>query len=273
MNEKLILGAICGDIVGSPYEFSPIKSKEFEFINQFSEFTDDTVMTIVNMEWLLDIKEGETEEECKERLISLMHEIGIKYPNCGYGGHFYGWLVNKHTEPYYSWGNGSAMRVSPIGWMFDTLDDVMKYAKISAEVTHNHPEGIKGAQAIASCVYLARQGKTKSEIQKFVEETFEYDLSRELKDFQKEYRFDVSCMGSVPEAIICFLESETYEDAIRNCVWLGGDCDTTGAMCGAIAEAFYGCLNEELMQNVMNKLDESMKEIVIKFSKMIISKR
>ena len=275
MNEKLILGAICGDIVGSPFEFSPIKTKEFEFISDKSEFTDDTVMTIVNMLWLLEITETKETDETviKDKLIDLMHSIGVNYPNCGYGGHFYGWLVTKNREPYYSWGNGSGMRVSPVGWMFDTLDDVMKYAKISAEVTHNHLEGIKGAQAIASCVFLARQGKTKSEIKKFVEETFEYDLSRELKDFQKEYRFDVSCMGSVPEAIICFLESETYEDAIRNCVWLGGDCDTTGAMCGAIAEAFYGHLNEEITQNLMNKLDEPMKEIVIKFSKMIESKQ
>ena len=181
MKEKLILGAICGDIVGSPFEFSPIKTKEFEFISDKSEFTDDTVMTIVNMLWLLEITETKETDETviKDKLIDLMHSIGVNYPNCGYGGHFYGWLVTKNREPYYSWGNGSGMRVSPVGWMFDTLDDVMKYAKISAEVTHNHPEGIKGAQAIASCVYLARQGKTKSEIKKFVEETFEYDLSRE----------------------------------------------------------------------------------------------
>lgn len=266
MNEKLILGAICGDIVGSPYEFSPIKSKEFEFINQFSEFTDDTVMTIVNMEWLLDIKDGETEEECKERLISLMHEIGIKYPNCGYGGHFYGWLVNKHTEPYYSWGNGSAMRVSPVGWMFDTMEDVLKYAKISAEVTHNHPEGIKGAQATAAAIFLARNGKSKKEIHDYIVDTFEYDLDRKLDDFQKDYKFDVSCMGSVPEAIICFLESESYEDAIRNCVWLGGDCDTTGAICGGIAEAFYGRLDNNLSEKIISKLDDLMKDIVIRFS-------
>lgn len=274
MENELILGAICGDIVGSPYEFSPIKSKDFELINGFSKFTDDTVMTVANMAWLIDVFEkNETDENAiKEILVDKMAKIGVKYPNCGYGGHFYAWLVLAEKKPYYSWGNGSGMRVSPVGWAFDNIDDVMKFAKISAEVTHNHPEGIKGAQAIASCVYLARNGKTKSEIKKYVEETFGYDLDRELKDFQKEYRFDVSCMGSVPEAIMCFLESESYEDAVRNCVWLGGDCDTTGAMCGAIAEAFYGHFDDDLTKSVMSKINDEMKEIVIKFSKIINEK-
>lgn len=271
MKDKFILGAICGDIVGSPYEFSPIKSKDFEFISDKSEFTDDTVMTIVNMAWLINIIENKDKDEdvIKNKLINFMHEIGVNYPNCGYGGHFYGWLVTQQREPYHSWGNGSGMRVSPVAWVFDELDDVLKYAKISAEVTHSHPEGIKGAQAIASITFLARKGKTKSEIKKYIEETFGYDLNRELKDFQKEYRFDVSCMGSVPEAILCFLESESYEDAIRNCVWLGGDCDTTGAMCGAIAEAFYGKLDVDLTEKVLDKLDDNMKRILIKFNKII----
>lgn len=278
MENKLILGAICGDIVGSPFEFSPIKRKEFEFIGENSVFTDDTVMTIVNMLWLINLYETEcddnfTMDDAKNELIDLMHEIGVKYPNCGYGGHFYGWLTTKNKEPYYSWGNGSGMRVSPIGWMFDEIEDVLDFAKVSAEVTHNHLEGIKGAQAIAAAVFLARKGKTKSEIKKYIEDTFQYDLNRELKDFQKDYKFDVSCMGSVPEAIICFLESESYEDAIRNCIWLGGDCDTTGAMCGAIAEAFYGHLNDEMTTSVMNKLDDFMKDVVIKFSKIINEKK
>jgi len=277
MENKLILGAICGDIVGAPFEFSPIKSKDFEFISDKSVFTDDTVMTIVNMLWLINLYETEcddnfTMDDAKNELIDLMHEIGVKYPNCGYGGHFYGWLVTKERKPYYSWGNGSGMRVSPIGWMFDRIETVMDFAKLSAEVTHNHPEGVKGAQAIASCVFLARKGKTKSEIKKFVEDTFGYDLNRKLEDFQADYKFDVSCMGSVPEAIICFLESESYEDAIRNCVWLGGDCDTTGAMCGAIAEAFYGYFDDEMTKNVMDKLDDFMKDVVVRFSKMINEK-
>lgn len=263
-----ILGAICGDIVGSPYEFSPIKSRDFEFISGWSQFTDDSVMTIANMIWLLN--GFEDEDDAKEKLIDIMHEIGLKYPNCGYGGHFYGWLVTKERKDYYSWGNGSAMRVSPVGWAFDNIDDVMKYAKISAEVTHSHPEGIKGAQAIASAVFLARQGKTKEEIKNFIQETFSYDLDRKLDDFQKNYRYDVSCQGSTPEAILCFLESEDYESAIRNCVWLGGDCDTTGAMCGAIAEAFYGHLSEVVEKQVLSKLDEEMKDVVNKFSEKYI---
>lgn len=262
MEKKLILGAIAGDIIGSVYELNSIKNYDFLLFSDSSTYTDDTVMTVANSDWLVT----------SDPLKGIMLDFGNRYTT-SYGGRFFGWLLSENPQPYNSWGNGSAMRVSPIGWAFDTLEETLVAAKQSAEVTHNHPEGIKGAQAIASCVFLARQGKTKSEIKKFVEETFEYNLSRELKDFQKDYRFDVSCMGSVPEAIICFLESETYEDAIRNCVWLGGDCDTTGAMCGAIAEAFYGHLNEEMMQNVMNKLDEPMKEIVIKFSKMIESKQ
>ena len=208
MSKKMILGAICGDIVGSPYEFSPIKSKEFDFINQFSEFTDDTVMTVVNMEWLLGIKEDETEEECKERLISLMHEIGVKYPNCGYGGHFYGWLINKKTEPYYSWGNGSAMRVSPVGWMFDTIEDVLKYSKISAEVTHNHPEGIKGAQATAAAIFLARNGKTKKEICDYIIENGEF-ASQKLLKLAVAYRFAFSRYDGNPENIAPTVDSDT----------------------------------------------------------------
>lgn len=273
MKNKLILGAICGDIVGSPFEFSPIKSKDFEFINDKSVYTDDTVMTVANMLWLIDIKNRNlTKEEEKECLIDCMHKLGQRDSLVGYGGRFYKWLVNEEREPYNSWGNGSAMRVSPIGWFFDNIEDVMEYAKISAEVTHNHQEGIKGAQATASAIFLARNGKSKMEIKEFIEKTFGYNLSRELKDFQENYKFDVSCMGSVPEAIICFLEAESYEDAIRNCVWLGGDCDTTGAICGSIAEAYYGYLNNDLQEVVVNKLDDIQKNIVATFSKIIEEK-
>lgn len=271
MNKKMILGAICGDIVGSPYEFAPIKSKDFEFISEKSHFTDDTVTIAANMAWLIDIiKNNEKDENIiKNKLINIMHEIGAKYPYCGYGGHFYKWLVARQKEPYNSWGNGSGMRVSPVAWVFEDLDDVLKYAKISSEVTHNHPEGIKGAQAIASATFLARKGKAKDEIKKYIKETFGYDLNRKIKDFQEGYKYYVSCMKSVPESIICFLESETYDEAIRNCIWIGGDCDTTGAMCGSIAEAFYGGLDEDLTQKVLDKLDDNIKNIVIDFSKII----
>ena len=171
MENKLILGAICGDIVGSLFEFSPIKSKDFEFINDKSVYTDDTVMTVANMLWLIDIKNRNlTKEEEKECLIDCMHKLGQRDLLVGYGGRFYKWLVNEEREPYNSWGNGSAMRVSPIGWFFDNIEDVMEYAKISAEVTHNHQEGIKGAQAIASAIFLARNGKSKMEIKEFIGE-------------------------------------------------------------------------------------------------------
>ena len=228
-----MLGAIVGDIVGSIYEWRNIKTKDFPLFGKRCRFTDDTVMTMAVAEGLLN--GGKSND-----YIAAMKRLGKIYPNAGYGGYFRKWLFTNDTEPYNSWGNGSAMRVSPTGWFFGTLEETEAAAKISAAVTHNHPEGIKGAQATAAAIFLARNGKSKAEIKAHIEEKYGYDLSRTLDDIRPGYKFDVSCMGTVPEAIIAFLESTDFEDAIRNAISLGGDSDTLAAITGSIAEAEYG---------------------------------
>ena len=242
--EKLLLGAIAGDIIGSVYEFHPHKTTDFPLFSESSSFTDDTVMTVANAEWLLT----------GTNLAQIMQNYGKRYPDAGYGGMFYSWLYEREPKPYNSWGNGSAMRVSPIGWAFDTLEETLEAAKRSAEVTHNHLEGIKGAQATASCIYLARKGKSKSEIKKYVESTFGYNLSRTCDEIRATYQFDGSCQGTVPESIIAFLESMDFESAIRLTVSLGGDADTMGAITGGIAEAFYGGVPEHIHLEVLQRL-------------------
>ena len=200
-----------------------------------SRFTDDTVMTLAVAEWLTEDK-----THSESYLIKCMQELGRKYPNVGYGGTFRRWLYRKNPKTYNSWGNGSAMRVSPVGYFAHNLGETMELAKTSAEVTHHHPEGIKGAQAIASAIYLARQGKAKKDIQQYVSDTFDYDLNRTIDLIRPAYTFDVSCMGSVPEAIIAFLDGNDFKDTIRKAVSIGGDSDTIGAMAGSIAQAMYG---------------------------------
>jgi ADP-ribosylglycohydrolase len=229
-----MLGAIIGDIVGSVYEFHNTKNCNFHLLTNRSTFTDDTVMTLAVAKWLT-----EDESHSHEYLIKCMKELGLRHPNRGYGGGFKRWLINPNPQPYNSWGNGSGMRVSPVGFYAHSLNEALELAKISAEVTHNHLEGIKGAQAIAAAVFLARQKKTKQEIKAFIEETFEYDLNRTIEQMRPYYEYDVSCMGSVPPAIIAYLDSHDFEDAIRQAVSIGGDSDTIGAMTGAIAQATY----------------------------------
>jgi ADP-ribosylglycohydrolase len=227
--EKLIIGAIAGDIIGSPYEFNNVKSLEFAMFRKGTYFTDDSVLTMATMYALLK-QTGYTK---------AYREFGRKYPHRGYGGNFKSWIYAGNPKPYNSWGNGSAMRVSPVGWYCGTIDDVLTEARKSAEVTHNHPEGIKGAQAVAAAVYLARTGKSKGEIKKFIADTFAYDLDRTIDEIRPGYDFDVSCQGSVPEAIIAFLESTDFANAVRLAVSLGGDSDTIACITGGIAEAFY----------------------------------
>jgi ADP-ribosylglycohydrolase len=250
-----MLGAIAGDIIGSSYEFAGIKTKDFDLFNQYSRFTDDTVLTIAVADRL--VYGGDYHR--------LFKAYCLNYPNAGYGGSFAHWATSESQEPYNSWGNGSAMRVSPIGYAFDTLDRVLLEAKNSAVATHNHPEGIKGAQAIASAIFLARTGKSKLEIKDYIRSTFSYNLDRTLDIIRPDYTFEVSCQASVPEAIIAFLESIDFEDAIRNAVSLGGDSDTQACMAGGIAEAFYGGVPSEIANQALLRLDEPLKLVLQAF--------
>ena len=258
-----MLGAIIGDIVGSIYEWRNIKTKEFPLFGHKCEFTDDSVMTIAVAEGLMN---GGTPDD----YINAMKRIGRMYPNAGYGGHFSSWLFTDDRAPYNSWGNGSAMRVSPVGWIFDTLEKTESTAEVSAAVTHNHPEGIKGAQATAAAIFLTRNGKTKDEIKTYIENKYDYDLSRTLDEIRPTYEFDVSCMGTVPEAIIAFLESNDFEDAIRNAISLGGDSDTLTAITGSIAEAAYG-VPDEIRSKALSLLDLPLLEVFDRWQKKLDS--
>ena len=234
-------GAIIGDIVGSKYEFRPIKTKDFPFVSRGCEFTDDTVMTVAVARallkaWEVAVQGGDA--SFKAILVQEMRELGCRFPGAGYGAMFDGWLGDGSPRPYNSYGNGSAMRVSPCGLIAVTLDEAIALAKASAEVTHNHPEGVRGAEAVAACILLAKTGYSKDEIRAYVEDSF-YKPLPSIEDVRPGYTFDVTCQGSVPEAIACFLESTDYEDAVRNAVSLGGDSDTQGAIAGSIAWSYY----------------------------------
>lgn len=259
-----MLGAILGDIVGSPYEFdhNNCKHKDFPLLTGRSHFTDDTVMTIAVACGLIAGK-GIQERTFAE----VRHEMrywGEKYPHAGYGGMFRWWLHAEHPKPYGSFGNGSAMRVSAAGWLFDTLDKTLDMAKVTAEVTHNHPEGIKGAQATAAAIFLARTGHNKAEIKQYVEQTFGYDLSRTCDEIRPHYHHVETCQETVPEAITAFLESTGFEDALRNAVSLGGDSDTLTCITGGIAEAFYG-MPQELRVETLKRLPEEMQKAYAHF--------
>lgn len=239
-----MIGAIAGDIIGSVYETFNVKTKDFPLFIKSSRFTDDTVLTIAVTDCLLNQKD----------YAKTLQEYGRKYPKKKYGSSFYKWIFTENPKPYNSFGNGSAMRVSSIGFYHETISDVLEAAKNSAEVTHNHIEGIKGAQAIASTIFLARQGKSKREIKEFIENKFEYNLSRSIDDIRPDYQFDITCQGSVPESIISFLESVDYEDAIRNAISIGGDSDTLACMTGGIAQAYYKKIPSEIDLEVRKRL-------------------
>ena len=250
-----MLGAIAGDIIGSVYECSPIKSTEFPLFQPDSTFTDDTVLTVAVAHSILSGTDYATS----------LKAFGLKYPNAGYGGSFIGWLFSEGDQAYNSWGNGSAMRVSPVGFAFDSIEKVLEEAKRSAEVTHNHPEGIKGAQATALAVFMARTGESKEAIRSEISERFAYDMDRTLAEIRPTYRFDVSCQGSVPESIIAFLESEDLEDAVRKAISLGGDGDTMACIAGALAEAHYKTLPADIVSEVFERLPAELVEIVREF--------
>ena len=257
-------GAILGDMIGAPYEFDRgSKTKEFPMFTEESQFTDDSVMTVAVAEALLDTLGG-TEAQVKASLVRSMQKWGHRYPNAGYGGMFYRWLRMKDPKPYGSFGNGSAMRVAAAGWLYDSLEETRQAARWTAEVTHNHPEGIKGAEATASAVFLARTGAGKDEIEDYIISEFGYDLSRTLDEIRPGYHHVESCQETVPEAITAFLEGDDFEDCIRNAVSLGGDCDTLTCITGGIAEAFYG-VPEGLQKECYARIPQDMQEVLNRF--------
>lgn len=260
-------GAILGDIIGSPYEFDRgNKSKDFEMFEGDAGFTDDTVMTIAVAEALIATL-GEDDEEIKESLVYSMRRWAKKYPDAGYGGRFRGWLASTDPKPYGSYGNGSAMRVSSAGWLYDTLEETLHAAKLTAEVTHDHPEGIKGAQATAAAIFMARTGSSKEDIKNYIISEFGYDLSRTCDEIRPSYRHVESCQETVPEAITAFLEGESFEDVIRTAVSLGGDCDTLTCIAGSMAEAFYG-VPEDLLDECILRVPAEMYEVIQSFDEL-----
>lgn len=266
-----MLGAIAGDVIGSVYEWHNVKTTEFELFSRESRFTDDTVMTVAVADSILNrpISSNPLTEsmEVKKVYACKFREYGRKYPDAGYGNMFKNWVKSETIGPYGSFGNGSAMRVSPIGFAFDSMEEVLREAKRSAEVTHNHKEGIKGAQAVASAVFMSRSGESKQKIKNFIEKSFGYDLSRKLDDIRPDYRFDSSCKGSVPQAIIAFLESESYEDAVRKAISIGGDSDTIACIAGGIAQAYYKEIPSYIVDRVRLLLDSGLKRVMDEFNK------
>ncbi len=251
-----MIGAIAGDIIGSVFEQNPIKTTEFPLFRIHSHFTDDTVLTVAVAYAILN----NTDYAYSLKL------FGRRYPNAGYGLSFFHWLQAAESKPYNSWGNGSAMRVSPVGFAFDSEDEVLIEAQKSAAVTHDHPEGIKGAQAAALAIYLARTGHTKWDIQIEISNRFNYDLERTLDNIRPFYCFDISCQGTVPEAIIAFLESQNYEDAVRKGISLGGDSDTIGCITGGIAQGFYKEVPPGIISEVRKRLPQEFLTIIDKFN-------
>lgn len=251
-----MLGAITGDIIGSVYEFVDLKPEmDFPLFVNDSEFTDDTVLTVALADSILS---------------NLNYNIKLSeyyhlYPHCSYGSRFHLWAARKEQQPYNSWGNGSAMRVSPVGWAYNDLETVLLKAKESAEVTHNHPEGIKGAQATAASIFLARTGASKFQINEYIQENFNYDLNFDLEELRKHYRFNESCQQTVPQAIYTFLVSDSFEDSIRKAIYIGGDSDTLACINGSIAEAFYGGVAEEIKIEVYKRMDNWITKITNNF--------
>lgn len=260
-----MLGAIFGDIVGSVYEFHNTHDYGFELLSDRSAFTDDTCMSVAVAKGLMD-SYGLTDEEVKEALIDNMKETGRKHPYAGYGGMFFHWVLSDDRKPYNSYGNGSAMRVSAAGWLYPTLEETEHAAELSAAVTHNHPEGIKGAKATAACIFLARNGCSKEQIRDYVEEKYHYDLHKSMKEIVSRGHGQEICQISVPQAIICFLHSDSFIDTIRKAVSIGGDSDTLACIGGSIAEAYYG-MEEEYKKEVYDRLSDDLKETVQAFEK------
>ena len=269
-NLPILLGAIAGDTIGSIYEFDPVKNYDFTLLDEQMEYTDDSILTLAVAEWLMD--------DPTHSPIILQERLrywGNKYrnPKGSYGNRFYKWLLDSNPQPYQSWGNGSAMRVSAVGFACETLDEVLNVAKLSAEITHNHPEGIKGAQAVAAAIFMAQNGKTKEEIRQYISNTFHYDLNFTCKDIHEDYGFEDSYQKTVPQSIVAFLDSKNFEDAIRLTISLGGDADTMGAITGSIALAYYHEMPKEIRDFVMAKLPGDLMEVLKRFDNFISDKK
>lgn len=260
MKKGTLMGAIVGDTIGSAYEFNPTKDYDFDMYHKYSKYTDDSVMTIAIANAIL------TDKNLAPRIvISSMKYYGQEHPTVGYGGTFIRWLRTSNNEPYNSWGNGSAMRVSACGFAYDTLEETLDAAKKSAEVTHNHPEGIRGAQATAAAIFMARNGENKDGIKKYITYKFGYNLDYHCNDIRDSYQFEVSCQESVPQSIVAFIDSTDYESAIRLAISLGGDADTMGAITGAIALAFYKEMPDEMYDFAWDRLTDDLKATVTEF--------
>lgn len=257
-----MIGALAGDIIGSVYEWNNIKTKDFELFSSDCFFTDDSILTVALADAILT----------GTPYANNLKEFARLYPNGGYGGSFMAWAFSAESKPYNSWGNGAAMRISPAGWAYQDLETVLRKAEEFTAITHNHPEGIKGGQATAAAVFLARSGESKAAIRKYIEPEFGYDLGRTVDEIRPGYTFDVSSQGTVPEALIAFLESEDFEDAIRNAVSLGGDTDTLACITGAVAEAFYGGVPKAIEEKVYSFLDKRLAGITRKFAGRYLSK-
>lgn len=251
-----MLGAIAGDVIGSVYEAHPIKTTDFPLFDRRATFTDDTVLTVAVAYGILHGVDYAT----------ALRRFGRRYPHAGYGGNFYHWLISDDMGPYNSWGNGAAMRVSPVGFAFDDEAAVLAEAEATAAVTHNHPEGIKGAQATALAVFLARTASSKEKIRERIARIFDYDLERTADQIRPTYHFDVSCQGTVPEAIVAVLDSTDYEDAVRLAISLGGDSDTLACIAGGIAHAYYGQVPQAIVSNVRQRLPDTLLQVVDAFN-------
>lgn len=250
-----ILGAIAGDVFGSIYEWNNIKTTDFDLFKPGCDFTDDTVLTVAIADSLMN----------KKDFALTLWEYGNKYPGRGYGGMFRMWLRENNRKPYGSYGNGAAMRVSPVGFAFDDLETVLKVACQSAEITHNHPEGIKGAQATAAAIFLARKGSSKNDIKNYITKTFGYNLNFTIAEIRPTYHFDVTCQGTVPQAIVAFLESTDFENAIRLAISLGGDSDTLACITGGIAAAYYKSIPPDIVYFVTEKLPDEFLDVLQRF--------
>lgn len=258
-------GAILGDIIGSRFEFDRGGwSKEFDLLTPECKFTDDTVMTVAVAEALLEAGGDASVDEIEKNCINMMQKWGCKYPNAGYGTGFIKWLFEQNPKPYDSWGNGSAMRVSAAGWLYDTVERTREVARTTANVSHNHPEGIKGAECTAAVIFLARNGSSKEDIKEYVVKEFGYDISKSVDEIRPFHRHDESCMDSLPKALVSFFEGDSYEDIVRNAVSLGGDTDTIAAIAGSMAEGMYG-VPEDLKEECLSFIPEEMADVISDF--------